>query len=84
MDRKYWSSVAVSFRLVRESLTDKVPFDLIPEVSREVGSIHLWKSIYLFQPVGRASAKTTSMATFGMFEGWQEVSTWSKMSIKED
>lgn len=69
MDREYWSSVAVSYRLVRESITDKVPFDLIPEVNEEVGPIDIWKTIYLFQAVGRASANTTSMAMFDMFEG---------------
>lgn len=69
MEKEYWSSVAVSLRLVRESLTDKAPFDLILEVSEEVGPIDIWKTICLFQIVARASAKTTSMVMFGIFEG---------------
>lgn len=53
----------------RESLTSKVPTDQRPEVSKGLDPINMWRTIYLFQAVGRASAKTTSMTTFGMFDG---------------
>lgn len=52
------------YRLVRESLTIKVPIFPRPKVD----PIDMRKTIYLFQAEGRTNTKTMSMTAFDMIE----------------
>lgn len=68
VDREYWNSVAVLYRLVKESLINKVLIDLRPE-DEGLNPIEMWKKMYWFQEEGRGSENTMSMTIFDMFEG---------------